>query len=94
MSILDWSDPDEMLGLLVEYLRDELTGTVGDPRRVRFLRALLAGVDQVVDAGSSPGEAVLRLGDISAAQPAEFEDDPALRHLRDCVEELERIAAG
>ena len=36
MSLIDWSDPEEMLGLLVEYIRDELIEEQRDRRRAAF----------------------------------------------------------
>lgn len=47
MSLIDWSDPEEMLGLLVEFVADEADASQCDVDRARFLTALsreLAGM--------------------------------------------------
>jgi hypothetical protein len=37
MSLIDWSDPDEMLGLLIEYVADETVASHDDLDRADFL---------------------------------------------------------
>jgi hypothetical protein len=92
MSMIDWSDPEEMLGLLAEYLRDELRDELGDTERRTFLRTLVSEVDALAADANAPASSLLeRLREISDAQPAEFEADPVLPHLHDCIEELSRI---
>lgn len=93
MSILDWSDPEEMLGLLIEFLRDELLEETRDRARARFLRTLANDVESLDDRmATSPHEVRQELRRICDSQRAEFERDPALVHVRDCLAELERIA--
>ena len=41
MTFIDWSDSEEMIGLLIEYVADEKNGTLGDPKRQKFLSDLL-----------------------------------------------------
>ncbi len=92
MSIIDWSDPEEMLGLLVEYVRDELTGERHDRERRGFLRSLWGALDALDSQGSlSAREALPRLRSVADEQPSAFASDPALVHVRDCILELERI---
>jgi hypothetical protein len=43
--LIDWSDPDEMLRLLCEYVADEKSDAQNDHERVRFLAEL--NVDSV-----------------------------------------------
>jgi hypothetical protein len=93
MSIIDWSDPDEMLGLLAEYIRDELTET-SDRERRPFLRALAAAIESLGSQElANVDDTLIRLRSISDSQPIEFSSDPALIHLGDCILELERIHA-
>ena len=93
MSLIDWSDPEEMLGLLVEFVADEAMASQDDPDRARFLnelsRALAALAEQ--DAGSIH-RIELELREIHDAQPREFARDPVMTHVEACLEELHRIA--
>lgn len=86
MSLIDWSDPEEMLGLLMEYVDDEIGANI-DRERATFLRELRRALESVT-AGDSAADA---LRQIDSDQPREFRDDDVLVHLRDCIEELERI---
>ncbi|MGE5814452.1 MAG: hypothetical protein ACM36C_08195 [Acidobacteriota bacterium] len=95
MSILDWSDAEEMLGLLAEYVSDELHGESVDRQRVGFLRTLSSAVESLASHAvelSTP-ETIARLRCIHDSQPAEFAGDVTLVHVRDCIQELERILA-
>jgi hypothetical protein len=93
MTFIDWSDPDEMLGLLCEYVADEKLDAQKDPPRVRFLAALSADLEQL--AGDvqrlSAGETIERLRAMHDSHADAFGNDPVLTHLQDCIEELERI---
>ena len=44
MTFIDWSNPDEMLGLLSEYVADERHEASGDPARESFLAELSDGL--------------------------------------------------
>ena len=95
MSLIDWSDPEEMLGLLVEYIRDELIEEQSDRRRAAFLRALASSVESVArEAAAEPRNVLAKLRSVAEVQPAEFAGDPVLVHVDDCVEELARIATA
>ena len=94
MSLIDWSDPDEMLGLLIEYIVDEARAEDDDADRADFLRSLsrdledladreFVGVDQFADA----------ICEIRGSQPAEFLNDEVIVHVDACVEELRRISS-
>lgn len=93
MSLIDWSDPDEMLGLLLEYVNNEARTSRGDPARAAFLRTLL---DELEDLARTDWEAVEPIAEalngIRRSQPVEFVADPVLEHLDGCVEEIWRIA--
>ncbi len=94
MSILDWSDPGEMVGLLAEYVRDELGQALEDRERAGFLRALSSAVESLAShAELPPRETLARLRGIYASQQADFAADQALVHVHDCIQELERIEA-
>ncbi|MDP9191367.1 MAG: hypothetical protein M3P06_06675 [Acidobacteriota bacterium] len=93
MSLIDWSDPEEMLGLLVEFVADEAVASQGDVDRARFLTELsraLAGITEH-DVGSVH-RIELELREIHDAQPREFARDPVMAHVEACIEELHRIA--
>lgn len=93
MSFIDWSDPEEMLSLLVEYVEDELNDSHEYDRRRRFLSKLMRQLSDLEERFSTlrneerPGALRSMLSSIDA----EFENDPAVEHLADCAGELERI---
>lgn len=96
MSFIDWSDPETLLSLLVEYVEDERSECRDDARRREFLDKLVA---QLADLearahGLSDEDRSSALREMAAAIDAEFEDDPVVRHLSDCADELERAAQG
>jgi hypothetical protein len=95
MSFIDWSDPDEMLGLLAEYVADESLAEREDPVRTRFLDELSSSLTTLVSSSEerSVQRRIERLRDLRASQPAELGSDPVLVHLDDCIQELERIVA-
>ena len=92
-TLIDWSDPDEMLGLLCEYVADEKNDAQGEPERARFLAELSVELEGL--AGRAPGLAAVDvlegLRAIDASQRDDFADDPVLTHVAACIEELERI---
>ena len=94
MSLIDWSDPEEMLGLLFEYVTDEALAEGDDAERARFLQRLsrelenltatdFGAVDQIADA----------IAEIRDSQSEEFRDDGVIAHLDACIEELQRIGS-
>jgi hypothetical protein len=92
MSLIDWSDPEEMLGLLVEYVADEAIVSAGDPERAAWLgdlrdelRSLAMGEVDAVD------ELAEALREIRGSLPREGAADPVVDHLDACIEELQRI---
>jgi hypothetical protein len=92
-TLIDWSDPEEMLGLLCEYVADEKLDAQGDEERVRFLAELsseLAGL-AVRAPDLSLDEVLEQLRAIDAVQREDFAGDPVLTHVEACIEELERI---
>jgi hypothetical protein len=95
MSLIDWSDPEEMLGLLAEYVADERLAERDDRRRARFLDELSSALRALASQGEvlSTRAMIDRLRDIYEGQPTEFSADSVLAHLDDCIQELERIAA-
>lgn len=95
MSFIDWSDPEEMLGLLVEYVADERLAEREDSVRARFLDDLSSALTTLAAHAEDADVRVLAslLRDIYDSEEAEFGADPALIHLNDCIQELERIMA-
>jgi len=93
MTFIDWSDADEMFGLLCEYIADERAYAKGDAERRRFLAEL---GDELADLAQEfsvlpEADAIAKLQEIHRSQPAEFADDHVLVHVHDCIAELERI---
>ena len=91
-TLIDWSDPEEMLGLLCEYVADEKLDAQDD-ERVRFLAELsseLAGL--AARAPDLPADELIeQLRAIDAFHRDDFAGDPVLTHVEACIEELERI---
>jgi nicotinamide riboside kinase len=94
MSSIDWSDPDEMLGLLLEYVADEERTAFQDDDRAEFLRGLSGELDRLAGrefvAVDQIAEAIREIRD---AQPREFLNDEVITHLDACIEELHRIGS-
>jgi hypothetical protein len=93
MSFINWSDPEEMLGLLAEYVSDERLAERKDQLRAKFLKELLSALTALASHAEelSTRATIDRLRNIHASQPPEFGTDNALVHLHDCIQELERI---
>ena len=93
MTFIDWSNPDEMLGLLSEYVADERNEALGDPARESFLTELSAELTRLIEGldGMSSEERIEGLRTLYRSQAPEFMDDPVLVHVEACIEELERI---
>ena len=93
MTFINWSDAEEMLGLLVEYVSDERSNSTGDRARSKFLgdlsRQLEVAADDVTSRSADATIDTLRA--ILESQPGEFERDEVLVHVQACIEELERI---
>ncbi len=93
MPYIDWSDPDEMFGLLVEFVADERSEAEDDPKRRRFLAKLVSDLMALQErfGALSAAEGIESLRSIRSSIDDEFENDPVVEHLGACVEELERI---
>ena len=95
MTFLNWSDPEELIGLLTEYVTDEKNQSEGDPARGKFLSDLsgrLNEFDRHFETGSVD-EAIAKLRGIRKSIIPEFSDDPVVEHVDACLEELERVKA-
>jgi glucuronate isomerase len=94
MPFINWSDPEEMLGLLAEYVADERLAEREDRERRRFLSELTAALTALASDAEklSMQTTIDRLRNIYDSQAREFGADAALIHLHDCIQELERIA--
>ncbi|HET9333118.1 MAG TPA: hypothetical protein VFQ21_05995 [Gemmatimonadota bacterium] len=93
MTFIDWSDPEEMLGLLIEYVADERAETRHDRERTSFLSEVLAELTDLTDNARAmpPDEVIMRLRVLHGSQSIAFSADPVLAHVDHCIEELERI---
>jgi hypothetical protein len=93
MSFIDWSDSEEMLSLLLEYVEDERNCAQADKRRHRFLSGLVGELSELeMRIATVPGpERVELLRSIVATVDEEYADDPVVEHLAACLVELERI---
>jgi hypothetical protein len=93
MAYIDWSDAENMFGLLVDFVHDARSDT-DDARRRSFLSRLIAGLEDLQERFDDlPGAAAgFRLREIESAVDEEFAQDPVVEHLRACADELDRIA--
>ena len=93
MTFIDWSDPEEMLGLLTEYVADARVEASANPTRATLLGDLLEGLDQLTRRSEpvSLDEAIIGLSRIRDSHADDLPGDPVLRHVEDCIDELERI---
>ena len=96
MTYIDWSDSEGVFGLLLDWIADERGECGGDPGRQRFLSELLAHLRAMAARlpDTSPAAVIQNLKDTCESVDPDFGDDPAMVHLRDCIEELERIESG
>ena len=93
MSLIDWSDPDEMLGLLRDYVADEANVSHKDPERTAFLRELSEELEAIIGRELGTSDAIDHaLVEIRSELPDECAGDPVIDHLDACIEELRRIA--
>ena len=93
MSLIDWSDPEEMFGLLVEFVSDERNQETQDVARQWFLSKLLVALSAHQEGfGSLPAVEQMRiLRDVQQSIDVAFTGDPVVEHLVACGNELERI---
>ena len=94
MTFIDWSDSEEMLGLLAEFVRDAQSESA-DRERKRFLEDLSTQLMELAGqaADLSAHEAALRLRVIRDSASAHFDRDPVMAHVDECIEEIDRINA-
>jgi hypothetical protein len=91
MSLIDWSDPDEMLGLLIDYVADEAIASY-DADRSDFLNQLSRELGVVAEQGFESADRIeLMLREIHDSQPSEFASDAVMAHIEACIDELHRI---
>lgn len=93
MTFIDWSDSEEMLGLLSDYVLDEKSDLENDDARRMFLSELSAELADLAGraGGMSIDEAIDGLRAVLESQIEDFAGDPVLDHVEACIEELERI---
>src|SRR5438105_1890492 len=91
MSFIDWSDPEGVFDMLVEYVADEKNDAQGDPRREQFLGKLVSQLTAAQTETQDLPEIMGKLKQIVDSMPAEFVSDSVMDHLTACLEELERI---
>ena len=91
MAFVDFSDPEDMFDLLIDYLTDARSET--DSTRRDFLSGLLDRLGEMRDdfSGMSPAQQGASLRELRHSLEAEFAGDPVAQHLEDCAAELERL---
>ncbi|HEY0512094.1 MAG TPA: hypothetical protein VGH73_09330 [Thermoanaerobaculia bacterium] len=95
MTLIDWSDPEAMLGLLIEYVDDEAVSTRNDAERSGFLHQLSRDLLAVAEQGlNAPDQIARSLREIHDDQPREYANDPVMIHVEACIDEITRISSG
>lgn len=92
MTFIDWSDSEAMLGLLLEWIADERDASANSARR-DVLTGLSAELAELADRydETPPEELIASLRALYDARSDEVPGDPALAHLADCIDEMERL---
>jgi hypothetical protein len=92
MTFVDWSDPEDMFALLIEYVTDERS-EADDAGRRRFLSGLLDSLAELQEQFPrlSATKRIAALRELHRGIDQEFEGDPVAQHLEDCAAELERL---
>lgn len=93
MSYIDWSDAEELFGLLVEFVKDELGAAYDDPMRRRFLEKLDSDLIALQERITTMtiDESIDAFEEIRGSFEGDFKNDPVVEHLEAFVEELRRI---
>ncbi|GJM43200.1 MAG: hypothetical protein DHS20C21_00420 [Gemmatimonadota bacterium] len=93
MTFMDWSDANGMYGLLLDFVADARMDCNADSDRERFLSELLARLRATERelAEASPAVIIRTLRETQESIDPEFAGDPVVEHLRDCIEEIERV---
>jgi hypothetical protein len=89
MAFIDWSDSEGMFDLLIEFIRDEMNDSPGDPDRQQFLGYLLTKVSASNEC--TVADAIKKLTAIQSSIDEEFKTDPVVLHITDFINELKRI---
>jgi hypothetical protein len=92
MTYIDWSDSEDMFGLLIDYIYDARSDAEESGRR-NFLSGLIKDLEVLQERFNElPGVVVVtRLRDIQNSIDTEFATDPVVEHLGACADELERV---
>jgi hypothetical protein len=92
MAFVDFSDPEDMFGLLIDYVTDE-RNEAEDPRRRGFLSGLLSSLAELHErfAGLTAVQRIEALRELHRSLDQELEGDAVAQHLEDCAAELERL---
>ena len=93
MTFINWSESEEILGLLAEYIADERSKTFDDWMRRQLLDDLLRDVSALAEGEHTlrPKDVITRLRKIERSSRDELVGDPVHDHLVACIQELERI---
>ena len=92
MAFVDFSDPEDMFGLLIDYVTDARS-EAADPARREFLSGLLGALEELQDefAAMTPAQQSASLRELHRSLESGFAADPVAQHLEDCAAELERL---
>ena len=94
MSLIDWTDAEDMFGLLLDYVADQ-RNDARDLERRQFLTTLLDSISELQERFPrlTAAERIETLRELSRSFNGDFEDDPVAQHLDDFAVELDRLDA-
>ena len=90
MTFIDWSDPEGMLELLSEFVRDSMR-ECEDGERKEFLSSVLSQIHDLDRESVNSRETANQLRRIQNSIPKDFDADPVAIHINDCIVELESL---
>ena len=92
LTFVDFSDPEDMFDLLIDYVTDARS-EAADSRRREFLSTLLASLEELGDdfAGMLPPSGSLPCASCTARSRPSPRTTRWSQHLEDCAAELERL---
>ena len=90
--MIDWTDAEDMFGLLLDYVADE-RNDASDPERRQFLSTLLDSISELQERFPrlTAAERIETLRELRRSIDRDFEDDPVAQHFDDFVVELQRL---
>ncbi|NNF08269.1 MAG: hypothetical protein HKN21_16020 [Candidatus Eisenbacteria bacterium] len=94
--LIDWEDPQELFGMLMEFVADSRQETQSDAHRDEILGTLVEDLEasQWLFEDATPKEVAKRLRELEHRLEGLPPNDPVVEELTRCLEELDGLAEG